>query len=118
MKEEIALMKVSENKFSLLLNNIKNFFFKFRSKSKQQVRKYEVSEVLSEENKKVNVLDDLDCLEGILSGKINIRDLDKDRKKRLIKLCDNRLEEVRKEIEKKKRQVAYAQEILKRIDNM
>lgn len=118
MKEEIALMKVSENKFSLWLNNIKNFFFKLGSKSKQQQKTSEVSEVRSVEEQKINVVDDLECLEGILSGKINIRDLDKYRKKRLIKLCDNRLEEVRKEIEKKERQIAYAQEILQRISNM
>jgi len=117
MKEEMALMKVSENKFSSLLNNIKNFFFKLGRKPKQQ-KNYQVLKVESAHEATTKASDDLNCLEEIISGKINIRDLDKDTKKRLIKLCENRLEEVRKEIAKKERQIAYSKEILQRISNM
>lgn len=87
MQKELSLVKT--NRFSDFFNKIKSFF----TKSNKKMEEIKTISPAKE-------IDDFEYLRGIIEGKIQIKDLDKELKKRLIKLCNTRLAEVNKEIEK------------------
>jgi hypothetical protein len=74
----------------------------------------DVALIENEQNSK----DDFVYLQEIIEGKIKIRDLDPELKKRLIKLCNERARIVDREIAKKERQIKKAEEILEKVSNM
>ena len=90
MKQEKSLMKVNENKISKFIQSIKNFFNKFTNKN---IRKQN-----EEKLTKSSSIDDVDVLKNIIDGKIEISNIDDETKIRLIKLCENREQEVREKI--------------------
>ena len=114
MQKEVALIKVNEKGFYNILTKVKRFFAKFTNKN-NEIKESNTNRKVVEEARPI---DDFIYLKLIMEGKAQIKDLDKDLKRRLINLCNERLNEVNKEIAKKERQIKKAEEILEKVSNM
>lgn len=99
MEKEKSLMKVNDSVFSKVFKSIKSFFYRFRNKDYSKVQ--EIAKPI--EN---TALDDLEILRDVINGKIEIKDLDIDLEKRLIVLCNNRINEINKKIMAKDLEIA------------
>lgn len=61
------------------------------------------------------LLNDMDNLEKVLKNELQIKDLDLESKRRLIKLCHSRAKEVNKKVKNKEEQISQLEEIIKDI---
>ena len=115
MEKEISLVKKDTNKVDIIISNIKKFFSKFIKKEKK-ITNEEVIYIKSSNEKKENFKGktDFDYLKEIIEGKVNIKDLDKDLKNRLIKLCNARLEEVNNIIIETDKEIEKTKDIIKK----
>lgn len=107
MKQEKSLIKVNENKISKFIQFIKKFFNKFKNKD---IKKQ------NEEKTSSSPMDDVDILKNILDGKLEISNIDDETKIRLIKLCENREQEVRQKITDLKNKAQKMDKLLNIID--
>lgn len=107
MKQEKSLIKVNENKISKFIQFIKNFFNKFKNKD---IKKQ------NEEKTSFFPMDDVDILKNLLDGKLEISNIDDETKIRLIKLCENREQEVRQKITDLKNKAQKMDKLLNIID--
>ena len=112
MKKEKSLININNGIFSKIIKSIKSFLFKFGDKSKIQ------SKEKNNTNASVLVLDDFEVLKGIIEGKIEIQKLDKDLKKRLIVICNNRLNEVNQKIEDKDVEIVKMEKIISSLNEL
>ena len=87
MKEEKSLVKTNNNIFSRMILSIKRFF----SRNKEPRMSTE--------------LQDMKTLQQVMQGQVKINNLEESTIDRLIVLCSNRLKEVNKKIEYKKKEI-------------
>lgn len=99
MESEKSLIKTNNNIFSKVFKSIKNIFYNFKNKEYSKVEQ-------NFEPPKNTALKDLDVLKNVIDGKVEIKDLDVDVEKRLIALCNNRIEEINKKITAKDLEIA------------
>lgn len=99
MEREKSLIKANDSIFSKIFKSIKSIFHKLRNKA--NLKTYESFE--SQEN---TDLEDFEVLKDVINGKIEIKDLDIDLEKRLIVLCNNRINEINKKIAVKDLEIA------------
>lgn len=104
MNKGVSLIERKDNIFKKWINAIKSIF---NVKSK----KNEVKEKNME-------LDDFEYLKGIIEGRIDIKELDIGLKRRLVVLCEKRLDEVNNQIEQKDKQIYEGKKLLAQIENI
>ena len=118
MENEKSLVKAQKSIFSRVRQAILNFFRRFnKNKTELQIvettfqEKMDISQI--ESNKRdTTAIQDFDILKDIVNGKIQIKDLDIDTEKRLIKLCDNRLKQMNEKIREKDIEIANIEKLL------
>ena len=118
MENEKSLVKAQKSIFSRVRQAILNFFHRFnKNKTELQIvettfqEKMDISQI--ESNKRdTTAIQDFDILKDIVNGKIQIKDLDIDTEKRLIKLCDNRLKQMNEKIREKDIEIANIEKLL------
>lgn len=110
MQKEVSLTK--SNKF---ISKIKSFFAKFIKNKKEDyiVKKAEANFV-----EELSDIEAFEYLKRIIAGEINVQDLDKELEERLIDICNNRIKEIDREIEKKEYQIEKAKELLENLNNV
>lgn len=106
MNKEMALVHVDKGIFAKLTKIIKGIFSKFNKEKN----------VLKAEN--IKEIDDFECLKGIVQGKISIKELNIEQKKRLILLCDERTKSINNKIDDTKLKIKKIDEMLNKIEHM
>lgn len=108
MKKEQSLINTSDNNISKIIRFFKKIFIKFNKKDI-------IVEQTQVEPENKSPLDDVETLKLVMQGQIDIETLDNDTKKRLIVLCQYRLDNVRHKIKDKEEELDTMQNILKEI---
>lgn len=111
MQKEVSLIRSNNN----FISKLKSFFARFIKNNKEDNFVEKTQSDLAEQ---LSDIEAFEYLKGIIDGKINIKDLDKDLEKRLIDICNNRMKEIDREIEKKEYQIEKAKELLENLNNM
>lgn len=57
-------------------------------------------------------MDNFEILKNIIEGKVNINDIDSETKGKLIKMCEDRLNEVERKIKEKNKQIEVMLKII------
>lgn len=107
MKEEKFLVKYNERIFSKISKFIKRLFSKFIKKAENEKQKSSYF-----------LLDDMETLKNIMDGKIEIENLENDQKKRLLNLCNNRIDEVHKKTIERKMENSKIEKLLTQINDL
>lgn len=101
MENEKSLVKAEKGIFSRVRQAILNFFRRF-NKNKTELQTVETT----------TDIQDFDILKDIVNGKIQIKDVDIETEKRLIKLCDNRLKQMNEKVREKDIEIAKIEKLL------
>lgn len=110
MKKEQSLVKTNDGKISKFIRFLKGIFIK-SNKQDNVVQNEQVEIKIS------SPLDDVETLKLIMQDKIDIETLDDDTKKRLIVLCQYRLDKVKVKIKDKEKELMDMKNILKEIED-
>ena len=72
----------------------------------------------TEVKSETNEMDDFALLKQLIEGRIDIKEIDDESKKRLIAICNNRLEGIHKQIYDKKNEIRQMESLLADINAM
>lgn len=111
MKEEKSLIKFRDSVFSNLIKKIKSFFTRFRE-GQDKINNNETIIKAS------NTLNDFNVLEGIIKENIKIEDVDINTKKRLITICNQRLERINEKIEDENLEILKLEKLIDEVDSL
>lgn len=98
-----SLTVYKEKRISIIIKFFKNLFIK------------QPKEELPTQNIQLEVkneIDDFELLKKLMEGKIDISEIDNESKKRLISICNNRLDGVKKQIRNKKNEIKQMEDLL------
>lgn len=102
-----ALIVVKESKIRRIFNFIKNIFVK-----NDITNKISVENIEEKHENVLNELDDFQILEKIINGEILLEEIEENTKIRLISMCNNRLNDVKKQVAIKKNKIQEMNNLL------
>lgn len=95
-----------------IIKFFKSFF------TKHQKEETQIQTLQLEIKNETNEMDDFDLLKKLIEGRIDIAEIDNESKKRLIAICNNRLEGIHKQIYDKKNEIRQMESMLAKINAM
>ena len=107
MKEEKSLIKTKNSFFSKIIVSIKRLFSKTKNNNYQNIK-----EVVAKKEQTSTQLSDMETLQQVMQGQVEIIDLEENTIERLVELCSNRLKEVNKKIIEKEYKISQNKKII------
>ena len=108
-----ALIIVKESKIRRIFNFIKNIFVE-----NDITNKISVENIEEKHESVLNELDDFQILEKIINGEILLEEIDENTKIRLISMCNNRLNDVKKQVAIKKNKIQEMNNLLSELNKI
>ena len=108
--KDTSMTVYKEKRIPRIIQFFKSFF------TKRQQEEPQIQKIQPEINNKTNEMDDFDLLKKLIEGRVDIAEIDNESKKRLIAICNNRLEGIHKQIYDKKNEIRQMESMLAEIN--